>query len=96
MNRYPNWLNWLVLFVVVAGAIVALPNVFGDDPAVHVARGDGESVVDAIVPEIRATLNNADINFVGININDGAAVIRFEDVSEQLRANDLLSEQMTP
>lgn len=95
MNRYPNWLNWLVLFVVIAGAVIALPNVFGDDPAVHVARGDGEPVADAIVPEIRSTLGNAGIDFVAVAINDGAAIVRFDDVAEQLRANDLLSEQLT-
>lgn len=95
MNRYPNWLNWLVLLVVVAGAVIALPNVFGDDPAVHVARGDGEPVAETIVPQLRSTLSNAEIGFVAVDTNDGAAIIRFDDVAEQLRANDLLSEQMT-
>ena len=95
MNRYPNWLNWLVLIVVITGCLVALPNLYGDDPAVHVARGDGEPVAEALLPEIRATLNNAEIEYLGVEIDDGAAIIRFTDVEQQLRTNDFLREELT-
>jgi len=94
MNRYPNWLNWLVLIVVVFGCLVALPNLYGDDPSVYVARGDGEPVVEAVIPQIRATLNNAGIEFLAVDIDDGAAIIRFTDIEEQLRANDFLTEEL--
>ena len=94
MNRYPNWVNWLVLFVILAGSVIALPNIFGDDPAVHIARGDGESVAESLLPQLRATLGNAEIEYVASAINDGAAIIRFAEIEEQLRANDLLSEEL--
>ena len=96
MNRYPNWVNWLVLIVIVAGFIIALPNVFGDDPAVHIARSDGQPVSEALLPEVRSTLEAAGIEFTGTEIDGPAAIVRFGSVDEQLRANDLLREEMTP
>ncbi len=33
MNRYPVWLNFLVLAMLLLGALLALPNVYGSAPA---------------------------------------------------------------
>ena len=92
MNRYPNWVNWLVLIVVVGGCFIALPNVYGDDPAVHVARGDGQPVADGLLLQMRNALDEAEIEYRGSSIDDDAVIIRFADVEDQLRANDFLSE----
>ena len=32
MNHYPAWKNLLILGIVVVGAFIAAPNLFGDDP----------------------------------------------------------------
>jgi len=61
MNRYPNWVNWLVLIVVVVGGIVALPNIYGDDLAVYVGRSDNEPVAETLLSEIRLMLDEAGI-----------------------------------
>ena len=42
MNRYPAWLNWLVLVILLLGIILALPNIYGSAPAVQIASADGE------------------------------------------------------
>jgi preprotein translocase subunit SecD len=94
MNRYPSWVNWLVLIVLVAGCIVALPNVFDDDPAVYVARQDGEPVAAALLPVIRGTLDDAGIEFTAVELNEPAAIVRFTEAAEQYRANDLLREAL--
>lgn len=93
MNRYPAWLNWLVLLIVLAGCVVALPNIYDDDEAVFIARNDGEAVAESMVGELRATLNNAEIGFDSIELDEPAAIVRFSDNSEQLRAKDLLTEE---
>ncbi|MGD8340394.1 MAG: protein translocase subunit SecD, partial [Gammaproteobacteria bacterium] len=95
MNRYPNWVNWLVLIVVVAGCIVALPNVYGDDPAVQIARNDGQPVAEALVGQLENTLDAEGIVYARSEIDDDAAIIRFPDVENQLRANDFLSDSLT-
>ena len=47
MNRYPLWKNLFVFGVVAFATLLALPNLFGDDEAVHVSRTDGVAVDDA-------------------------------------------------
>ncbi|MDH5378249.1 MAG: hypothetical protein OEX00_08000, partial [Gammaproteobacteria bacterium] len=37
MNKNPLWKYLLVLAVVVLGALYALPNLYGEDPAVQVS-----------------------------------------------------------
>jgi preprotein translocase subunit SecD len=95
MNRYPTWVNWLVLIVVVVGGIVALPNIYGDDLAVYVGRSDNEPVAETLLSEIRLTLDEAGIEFLSVGIDDGAAIVRFATGEEQLRANDLLSQELS-
>ncbi|HAD49672.1 MAG TPA: hypothetical protein DCF92_13000, partial [Idiomarina sp.] len=34
LNKYPLWKNLLVIFVVLVAALYALPNIYGEDPAV--------------------------------------------------------------
>jgi preprotein translocase subunit SecD len=94
MNRYPNWVNWLVLIVVVIGCFVALPNVFGDDPAVHIARGDGQEIEATQLRTFELALGDAGIGYVDSEIDDGAAIIRFSSDESQLLANDALSQQL--
>ena len=42
MNQYPAWKYLLIMAVIVVGIIYALPNLFGDDPAVQVPALHGE------------------------------------------------------
>ncbi|HUF73036.1 MAG TPA: protein translocase subunit SecD [Gammaproteobacteria bacterium] len=95
MNRYPKWVNWLVLIVVVAGGIIALPNIYGDDLAVFVGRSDNQPVAETQLSEIRLMLDEADIQYLGTEIDDGAAIVRFASGAEQLRASDLLSRELS-
>jgi preprotein translocase subunit SecD len=92
MNRYPTWVNWLVLVIMLVGTLLALPNAFPDDPAVHVSRADGEPVDAAVLDEAAAKLREGGIPFVTSEIEDGAGVIRFGNFDDQLKANDLLGE----
>ncbi len=94
MNRYPNWVNWLLLIIVVAGTIIALPNLYGDDPAVYIAREGGQPLEESVLPETRGILDAAGIAYVGAEVEEPAAIVRFADVSEQLRARDLLDEMI--
>src|SRR5690554_7933290 len=92
MNRYPTWVNVLVLVICVAGVILALPNFFGDDPALHVSRADGSAVQPETVAQIESELGKANIAYLSAEIEENIALIRFPAVESQLRANDLLRE----
>ena len=87
MNRYPLWKNLLIAGIVLAGVILALPTFFGDDPALHVTRTDGAPVNQQTLTELRAVFEQANIPYMSMEIDDGAATVRFDNVNDQLRAN---------
>ncbi|WP_439437543.1 hypothetical protein [Salinivibrio costicola] len=39
LNRYPLWKYIMVLITLVIGIVYALPNLYGEDPAVQISRG---------------------------------------------------------
>ena len=94
MNRYPLWKNIMVFGVVLIAAIIASPNMFGDEEAVHVTRTDGVAIDEAGLAQVTAALGNANIQYSAADVDDDAALVRFASVAEQLRANDVLREAL--
>ncbi|HLU06594.1 MAG TPA: protein translocase subunit SecD, partial [Woeseiaceae bacterium] len=93
MNRYPTWLNFLVLGILLCGIVLALPNVYGTVPAVQVASIDGSDFGDAKVEEVVDLLQRQDIAPEEAYVEDGRVVVRFHSVEEQLAAGDFLRER---
>jgi preprotein translocase subunit SecD len=92
MNRYPSWVNWLVVVIMLVGTVLALPNAFPDDPAVHMTRADGEPIEAAVLDEATTKLRESGIGFISSEIEEDSGLIRFANFDDQLRANDLLGE----
>jgi preprotein translocase subunit SecD len=88
MNKYPAWLNVLVLVILLAGILLALPNIYGSAPAVQLADVDGGDVTDAQLENFVRALENDGIRPEAAYIKDGRAVIRFDSVTEQQRAGE--------
>ncbi len=94
MNRYPLWKNLLVLGVVVFGTILALPNIFGDDPALQVSREDGQAVPEFTLSAIRSVLEEENINYIAADFEENAVLVRFNNVPMQLQASGVLREAL--
>ena len=89
MNKYPAWLNALVLVIVVGGVLLALPNVYGRAPAVQLASENAE-LAESRLGEFVRVVENAGIETEAAYIEDGRAVIRFQDSNDQDAAGRLL------
>ncbi len=94
MNRYPMWLNLLVLVILVSGVVLALPNIYGTVPAVQVAALDGRDYDDARAEEIAAWLANEDLAPEAAYAEDGRVVLRFDTVADQQMAGENLSQRL--
>jgi len=95
MNRYPRWLNLVVLGVILFGALLALPNVFPVDDAVHISSTDGGAVAgEQLQSRIRTALNESGIAYTSIEPDDDAVLVRFADETDQQRANEVLREAL--
>jgi len=93
MNRYPIWKYLLVAVVVIAGGIYALPNVFGQDPAVQISVSDGE-LPSGMGERVRAALNRVELEPIGMRQRQETLLVRFAEREAQRRARRALNEAL--
>ncbi len=93
MNRYPSWLNALVLAILLAGCLFALPNIYGSVDAVQVADGDGANYDAAQLAEFVRVVEGAGVTPEAAYLQDGRAVLRFDSSEDQAKAGDRLRSQ---
>ncbi len=91
MNHYPMWKNLLVIAVIVIGGFFALPNLFGDNPAVQVSAGRYGKVDLALMSDVETALKANSIDYIAAELNDDRLLVRFDNADIQLKAKDVLS-----
>ena len=93
MNKYPWWLNTLVLVIFMAACLLALPNIYGSVEAVQIADSDGEAYGEAKLEEFVRVVESAGITPEESYLRDGRVVIRFESTADQETAGERLRSQ---
>ncbi len=93
MNRYPSWLNALVLAILVAGCLLALPNIYGSVDAVQIADNDGVDYDEARLEEFVRVVEAAGVTPEAAYLQDGRVVIRFDSIEDQEKAGERLRGQ---
>ena len=88
INQYPLWKNILVLFVVLVGALYALPNLFGQDPALDISGKDEAIVDEALEARVRQTLTDAGVPVKRIDRGETRLMVRFPAPEDQLRGQE--------
>ena len=91
MNRYPLWKSLLFAGVMLLALVLALPNLFGEAPALQLSRKDGQlfvgqTAVDQFRDLLVADKVIPDTSFV----QQGRVTLRFADVPTQLKARDVI------
>lgn len=94
MNRNPWWKDALVALVMAGSLLVALPNLFGEEPALQVSVKEGGKLGDAELQEVQRTLDAAGVKFAAARADDGRLTLRFATVDEQLKAADRTREAL--
>jgi preprotein translocase subunit SecD len=90
MNKYPSWLNALVLTILLAGCLFALPNIYGSVEAVQIADNGGAEYDEAKLDEFVRVVENAGIAPEAAYLQDGRVVIRFDKTEDQEIAGERL------
>ncbi len=85
-NQYPVWKYLLIVFVLVIGAIYALPNLYGEDPALQISGTRNAVLDDSVTDRLLQTLDEAGITRKSVESGAGKLLIRFDDTEEQLKA----------
>ena len=90
MNQYPLWKNLMVLAVLILGIWFALPNFYGEDPAVVISKENGQVFSESEVKEIGEYLQEQSSRYTSINQKSNQILIRFDQVEEQLFASETM------
>ena len=100
MNRYPLWKYVVIVVALAIGLLYALPNLFGEAPAVQVTSGKATIKVDAsMINRIEGLLKTAGIAPTGMFFDNGQSPsvrVRVADNDAQLRAKDALQTGLNP
>ncbi|MDX1626061.1 MAG: protein translocase subunit SecD [Wenzhouxiangellaceae bacterium] len=94
MNRYPVWKTLLLVAVLALGALYALPNLFGDDPAVQVSSARGFELDPALTDVVTDVLEREEIEPESFDFSPQRLLVRLQDTEVQLRAADALRAEL--
>lgn len=89
LNRYPRWKNVLVVVLLLVGFVYALPNMFGEEPAVQISALKQGRIDAAFQTRVEHALKAADIPY-RITVHPDNVLLRFKSTNTQLKAKDLL------
>src|ERR1700683_2074629 len=92
MLEYARWKYLLIAAVLLLGLVFALPNFFGEDPALQVARKDHAAITPDAAQSVQAFLTQRGIHGNSY-LDSGRLMVRFNGVAEQLTARDAVNEQ---
>ena len=94
MLEFPRWKYAIVAIVLVFAALFALPNVFGEDAALQVARKDREAISEESRASVETLLRGSGVTVSRSYVDNGRLMLHFDEVPEQLKARDLVNEQL--
>lgn len=93
LNRYPIWKNSLILVVLVLGFIYAIPNFFGEDPAIQISATKQIAVDKDTELHVKTELTTMGIPYK-YESYAGKILVRFKSTSQQLQAKEALSAEL--
>ena len=93
MLEYARWKYIFVAAVLLLALLFALPNVFGDDRALQIARKDRAPIAEAELATIKKTLQDAGVKYDSAAVDRGNVMLRFSDDAAQLKARDLVKDE---
>jgi preprotein translocase subunit SecD len=97
MNRYPLWKYATLLVALLIGGLYALPNLFGESPAVQVSVAKASLKLDlGTVTQVQEALKTAGISPEVVTLDGNSIKARFASTDVQLKAKDAMSQALNP
>ncbi|WP_063370216.1 protein translocase subunit SecD [Pseudoalteromonas luteoviolacea] len=95
LNKYPMWKYLLVLAVLAVGILYATPNMYGRDPAIQISGKKGASADLSVLDQANKTLQDNNLPIKSAVLEEGQVLIRFKNVEDQLKAQDILRDSLS-
>lgn len=84
----------MLIVVILVGLLYALPNIYGEDPAVQITGARGVAASETTLDQVRTVLEKDNIASKSIALENGAILARFKDPDVQLRAREALMAEL--
>jgi preprotein translocase subunit SecD len=94
MHQYPFWKTLTLIVVALIGALYALPNLYGDDPAVQLSTVSGDPLPADFGAQVGTALAGDKIAPTDSRAQGSQWVVRLPTTELQLRAHDVLQRQL--
>ncbi|WP_043765458.1 protein translocase subunit SecD [Algiphilus aromaticivorans] len=94
MKPFAVWKYIVLLVALLVGALYALPNVFGEDPALQVSRSDDQRVAEQAQQRVLSLLEEAGLAYSSARMVDGQLMVRMESADQQLAAAEMLRPEL--
>ena len=97
MNRYPVWKYAIILIALLVGGLYALPNLFGEAPAVQVSVAKtGMRLDTASLARVEDALKAANLTPDALALDGSSIKARFSNTDAQLKAKDAIQKALNP
>ena len=97
MNRYPVWKYAVIMIVLLVAVLFALPNFFGEAPAVQVSSAKSNIKVDAVTQtKIEEALKTAGLKAESCSLDAKSIKFLFKDGETQQKARDAIQKTLVP
>lgn len=80
----------MLVVVILVGLLYALPNLYGEDPAVQLTGARGVAASEQTLIQVQNTLKEENITPKSVALEEGAILARFDSTDTQLRAREAL------
>ncbi|WP_440863289.1 protein translocase subunit SecD [Symbiopectobacterium purcellii] len=88
LNRYPLWKYLMLVVALLIGLLYALPNLYGEDPAVQITGARGIAASESTLIQVQNVLQEQQITSKSLVLESGAILARFSTPDIQLRARE--------
>jgi preprotein translocase subunit SecD len=95
MNRYPAWKYLLIIVALLASLLYAVPNLYGDSPALQITTVHSATPITAVMMDsIQKQLADAKITVVGASFDGKSIKIKLKDAESQPHARELIQQAL--
>ncbi len=95
LNHYPLWKYLLIAMIISLSAFYALPNIYGEDPALQVAASArGVEVDNSTLSQVANLLDKEGVRYRNAKLSSTGLLFRFKDKDDQQKAKQLLEKEL--
>lgn len=94
MNQYPIWKYVVVVVTIILAIIYAVPNIYGEDPAIQISAQENVTLSAATLQTINQTLKQIGITPKAENHEGKTLLIRFRNEDNQSKAKEAVQKAL--